>query len=122
MRMKFQLLSGSGLTLQWGLKILQFCFSGTESVQQYLAWGDYHESQFKEDVMLVLSRKPGESLVIGDSIFIRVSEIRGNRVKLCIDAPSDVRVLRSEVAAQLDSQDVATDFVEFLSPPVAMVK
>ncbi|MCA9090394.1 MAG: carbon storage regulator [Planctomycetaceae bacterium] len=72
--------------------------------------------------MLVLSRKPGEAIFVGDSISIRVSEIRGNRVKLCIDAPPDVRVLRSEVAAQIETQDVPTGFVEFLPPPVAMAK
>jgi carbon storage regulator CsrA len=48
--------------------------------------------------MLVLSRKPGEKLVIGEGITLTVLSVIGNRVRLGIDAPEDVRVLRSELA------------------------
>jgi carbon storage regulator CsrA len=48
--------------------------------------------------MLVLSRKQKEELVIGDQITITVLEIRGNVVKLGIEAPRDVRILRGELA------------------------
>ncbi|QDT32015.1 carbon storage regulator [Thalassoglobus polymorphus] len=54
--------------------------------------------------MLVLTRKPGEAIHIGDDIFIKVSEISGNRVKLCIDAPKIMRILRAEVAEQIEQQ------------------
>jgi carbon storage regulator len=47
--------------------------------------------------MLVLSRKPGEQVYIGNHITITVVEIKGNRVRLGIDAPSDVSVLRAEL-------------------------
>ncbi len=47
--------------------------------------------------MLVLSRKAGEELIIGDSIRITVNKISGNRVTLGIVAPGDVRVLRGEL-------------------------
>jgi len=47
--------------------------------------------------MLVLSRKRGERIVIGDSIEIVVVEIRGDKVRLGIDAPSDIPVHRQEV-------------------------
>jgi carbon storage regulator len=47
--------------------------------------------------MLVLSRKPGEQIYIGNHITITVVEIKGNRVRLGIDAPSDVSVLRAEL-------------------------
>jgi carbon storage regulator len=47
--------------------------------------------------MLVLSRKPGEQVYIGNHITITVVEIKGNRVRLGIDAPSDVTVLRAEL-------------------------
>lgn len=47
--------------------------------------------------MLVLSRKIGERLVIGDNITIVVNRIAGNRVTLGIEAPSDVRVVRGEL-------------------------
>jgi len=48
--------------------------------------------------MLVLSRKKGESLVIGDNIAVTVIEIRGDKVRLGIEAPRDVTVHREEVA------------------------
>ena len=47
--------------------------------------------------MLVLTRKVGESLVIDGEITIKVSQIQGNRVRLCIDAPKSHRVIRSEI-------------------------
>lgn len=47
--------------------------------------------------MLVLSRKKNESIVIGDKIKIVVVEVRGDKVRLGIDAPSDVAVHRQEV-------------------------
>jgi carbon storage regulator len=47
--------------------------------------------------MLVLSRKPGETLTVGRDITITVVEIKGNRVRLGIDAPRDVAVVRTEL-------------------------
>jgi carbon storage regulator len=49
-----------------------------------------------------LSRKPGEKLVIGDDIVLTIVEVKGNRVRLAIDAPDDVRILRSEFAVWHD--------------------
>lgn len=48
--------------------------------------------------MLVLSRKEGEKLVIGDNITLVVTKISGNRVTLGIEAPSDVKVFRGELS------------------------
>ncbi|NLS96146.1 MAG: carbon storage regulator CsrA [Planctomycetaceae bacterium] len=47
--------------------------------------------------MLVLSRKTNETIVIRDDIVITVVEIRGDKVRLGIDAPKDVPVHRREV-------------------------
>lgn len=47
--------------------------------------------------MLVLSRKKDEKILIGDSITLMVIEIRGDKVRLGIDAPRDVTVHREEV-------------------------
>ena len=47
--------------------------------------------------MLVISRQPGDSLLIGDNIKLTVLEVSGDRVKIGIDAPRSVMVLRSEV-------------------------
>lgn len=51
--------------------------------------------------MLVLSRKTDESIQIGSDIEIKVLDIRGNRVRLGISAPSDVAIHRSEVTLRL---------------------
>ena len=50
--------------------------------------------------MLVLSRKVGERLVIGDNITIVINRIAGNRVAIGIEAPSDVRIVRGELQAE----------------------
>lgn len=47
--------------------------------------------------MLVLSRKKNESIIINDDIEIVVIEIRGDKVRLGIEAPQDVSVHRNEV-------------------------
>lgn len=47
--------------------------------------------------MLVLSRKVGERIVIGDGIAVKVTVVRGKSVRLAIDAPKDVKVLRGEL-------------------------
>lgn len=50
--------------------------------------------------MLVLSRKVGEKLIIGDNITVVVSRVAGNRVTLGVEAPTDVRIIRGELKAQ----------------------
>lgn len=47
--------------------------------------------------MLVLSRITGEDIRIGDDITIRVVSVRGERVRIGVDAPKDVRVHRGEI-------------------------
>lgn len=47
--------------------------------------------------MLVLSRKKDEKIIIGDKITLMVIDIRGDKVRLGIDAPKDVTVHREEV-------------------------
>ena len=48
--------------------------------------------------MLVLSRKEGQTIVIGDGIEIQVAAIQGNRVKIAVNAPRDIRVMRGELS------------------------
>lgn len=50
--------------------------------------------------MLVLSRKVNESLIIDSHIKVTVVAIRGNAVRLGVDAPPDVQVLREEVLSR----------------------
>ena len=47
--------------------------------------------------MLILTRKVGESVLIGDDISITVLSVRGNQVKLGVEAPKEVSVHREEI-------------------------
>ena len=55
--------------------------------------------------MLVLSRRVGESVVIGDDVTITVLEVRGDVVRVGIDAPRSVQVHRAELLEQLESSN-----------------
>jgi carbon storage regulator len=52
--------------------------------------------------MLVLSRKVGESIQISSDIRITVTQVRGGRVRLSIDAPPGIRIARQEILAGHD--------------------
>ncbi|MER2108707.1 MAG: carbon storage regulator CsrA [Solibacillus sp.] len=55
--------------------------------------------------MLVLSRKKGESIMIGDHIEVKILAVEGEQVKLGIVAPKTVKVHRSEVFAAIQEQN-----------------
>src|SRR5262249_18420761 len=59
--------------------------------------------------MLVLTRKLGEIIRVGESVTVRVLEVKGHQVRLGIEAPADVRIYREEVyrAIQKESEDGA---------------
>ena len=60
--------------------------------------------------MLILQRKAGESLLIGEDITVRVVSLDGARVRLAISAPPEVSILRSELLdAKLANQDSAVE-------------
>ena len=52
--------------------------------------------------VLILTRKVGESVLIGDGIKVSVLAVKGNQVRVGIDAPKDVSVHREEVRARLE--------------------
>lgn len=54
--------------------------------------------------MLILSRRTGESLIIGDDITVSVLEIKGNQVRIGIDAPKDVSVHRNEIYERIQAE------------------
>jgi carbon storage regulator len=54
--------------------------------------------------MLVLTRRVGETLVIGDSITVTVLGVKGNQVRLGVDAPKHVSVHREEVAERIRAE------------------
>ena len=47
--------------------------------------------------MLALTRKPGERIVIGDNIVVTVVEIKGDHIRLAIDAPREIKIYRGEI-------------------------
>jgi carbon storage regulator len=55
--------------------------------------------------MLVLTRKVGEQIYIGDRISIKVIEISGSKVRLGIDAPVSLRIYREEVLAKVINEN-----------------
>jgi len=57
--------------------------------------------------MLILTRKSGEKIAIGDDIVITVLETRGNQVKLGIEAPSDITIHRQEVYEKVRRENLA---------------
>ena len=57
--------------------------------------------------MLILSRRPGESVKIGDEVTVKVLGIRGVQVRLGFEAPQDVSVHREEVYLRLKADTAA---------------
>jgi len=58
--------------------------------------------------MLALSRKQGESIVIGNNIEITVIEVKGDQIKLGISAPKSVPVYRKEIYSQIQEANRET--------------
>ena len=64
--------------------------------------------------MLILRRKPGEQLLIGDNIRITVMDVSEGGVRLAIEAPREITILRSELKGAADTNREAAD--EEVSP------
>lgn len=56
--------------------------------------------------MLILTRKIGESLLIGDDVEITVLSIRGNQVKLGVNAPKEIAVHREEIYQRIKASTI----------------
>ena len=61
------------------------------------------------DPVLILTRKVGESVLIGDGIKVSILAIKGNQVRVGIDAPKDVSVHREEVRERLEEGKVSSE-------------
>jgi len=76
--------------------------------KKYTLKGVIKDYPAKERTMLVLSRKKNESIIINDDITIVVVEIRGDKVRLGVEAPKEVPVHRREVFDAIHRNELAT--------------
>lgn len=68
--------------------------------------------------MLILSRRVEERIIIGDEIVVSVVDIKGDQVKLGIDAPKEVKVYRHEVYEAIQRENVAAARTGTLLPEI----
>ena len=64
--------------------------------------------------MLILSRKKGESIKIGDGIEIFVTDIKGDKVRLGISPPENMKICRTELYLTVENNKEASDKVDLL--------
>ena len=57
--------------------------------------------------MLILSRKIDQKIRIGDDIILTIIDVKGDQVKIGVEAPSDVKVYRQEVFSAIQSENTA---------------
>lgn len=55
--------------------------------------------------MLILTRKIGETLMIGDNVTVTVLDVKGNQVRVGVNAPRDVAVHREEIYDKIQKED-----------------
>lgn len=56
--------------------------------------------------MLVISRKKGESILIGEDIEVKVVGVDGKNIKLAISAPNDIGILRKEIYEKIKDENI----------------
>lgn len=82
-------------------------FAGTSPVQSMVIWKEKVE-------MLILTRRIGETLNIGDDVQVTVLGIKGNQVRIGINAPKEIPVHREEIYERIKQEQRTQDPV----PPV----
>lgn len=72
--------------------------------------------------MLILQRKVGQSLLIGENIKISITEIGFDKVKISIDAPKEIPVVRTELLDAADSNREASNMSNISKKSVSALK
>jgi carbon storage regulator len=62
--------------------------------------------------MLVISRKPGESLVISDQIRVTVISLGNDKVSIGIDAPRDIKIIREELMETIEANKASNEKID----------
>lgn len=62
--------------------------------------------------MLVISRKPGESIVLSDNIKITIVSLSNDKVAIGIDAPKEIKVVREELLETIEANKVSSEKIE----------
>ena len=62
--------------------------------------------------MLVVSRKPGESLVISDQIRVTVISLGNDKVSIGIDAPRDIKIIREELMETIEANKASNEKID----------
>ncbi len=73
---------------------------------------DVTELTKKESLMLVLSRHRDESIMIGDDVVVTIVDIRGDKVRLGIQAPNDIPVHRQEVYEAIKRENRKANMIQ----------
>ena len=73
---------------------------GTGGLQQRRLWGT---------TMLILTRRVGETVMIGEEVSVTVLGVKGNQVRVGINAPKNVAVHREEIFDRIKSEDGSSD-------------
>lgn len=60
--------------------------------------------RYRRETMLILTRRVGETLVVGDDITVTVLGVKGNQVRLGVNAPKDVSVHREEIYQRIQQE------------------
>ena len=77
--------------------------------------------------MLVLTRKTGDGIIIGDEITIRVVEVKGGGVRIGIDAPKECKIYRQEIYDRISEENREAlqwnlDDIDSISPTIKVDK
>jgi len=63
-------------------------------------------SFYRCEIMLVLTRKPGEGIIIGDNIVVKIIEMKSGGIRIGIDAPRDTKIYRQEVYDRIRQENI----------------